>query len=211
MNAVRFEVNVLGVASVVLMLIGCVPEVETNPVTQVLEPADRRDYLVGDNFVYEVDRDGQIEIETTSIISVTDSTVTYLTEESGCRVSYYKEGYSPSIEWDSCGGPSGVRKLTKSGDLFPLKVGNSETWSGTGFSDDGRSGDYTRTCRVIGTARVTAPVGSFDTFHFQCTDIWRTRDFYFEPEMAVSVVWQSYNRRNNTNRRGSLVSFTRGG
>ena len=97
--------------------------------------------------------------------------------------------YSPSLAWRDCFGHTGSNKMEKhSGSLFPLAVGNTESWKYTGRNHKGNTWSGARSCKVAGTANVTVPAGNFDAYHVICRESSARYDYWFAPELGYTVI-----------------------
>ena len=70
--------------------------------------------------------------------------------------------------------------------MFPLKVGNTESWDYEGGTGS-RTWSGTRHCEVKEAVRITVPAGSFDTWHVNCTERWWRNQFYFSPKLGTTI------------------------
>ncbi|EKV30374.1 hypothetical protein C882_4333 [Caenispirillum salinarum AK4] len=109
--------------------------------------------------------------------------------------------FAPNLEWNDCGDgawASGTGEITgSSGSLWPLSVGKTASWDYVHTNSRGDADRNTRRCEVEDTARVTVPAGTFDTFKVVCNDRWRTRTFYYAPEVNNVVREVHWHKRRN--------------
>ena len=106
----------------------------------------------------------------------------------GCIYSSIKDGFGPVTQWKNCAGSTGTQMLERSGNMFPLQVGNTESWKYTGKDTKGDSWSGTRECEVKGTAHVTVPAGSFDTYHVVCeVKGWLRYEWHYSPKLRSRV------------------------
>ena len=173
-----------------------------------LPPAELPVRRVGDKLVY-LDKKGR---EVTDEVTGVDSESTSEQSSDGCSWTSVN-GYGPVLKWSECAGDSGTRTVKKrKGGLFPLEVGNKASWKFRGKNNKGSSWSDTRKCNVKGTANVTVPAGSFDTFHIVCAESWARWEWYYAPELGVSVTYRRKPRGNSQSKSiyQELVSFTPG-
>ncbi len=160
-------------------------EVETAPAKAELPPGVRKGFAVGDRSVWKQLDGKELSWETVKL----DGSIAEVHNSAGCMVVTDLSSYSPALSWRDCSGSAGSRKIEKhSGGLFPLAVGNAESWQYSGRNDKGNTWSGTRSCEVAGTANVTAPAGNFDTYHVICTDGSARYDRWFSPELGISVI-----------------------
>ncbi|MEM7059880.1 MAG: hypothetical protein AAF557_20045 [Pseudomonadota bacterium] len=186
-------------------LAGCAPEVKTEAVQAEMVPMELRLPVVGDKKVWK-EGEGQFESVVVSFAGVVVSTET----SKGC--SYTQEaGFAPTQKWTNCTPfDDGTQNSTKNGAIFPLAVGNSVSYAVTGSNVKGNDWSTTRNCSVKGTARVTVPAGTFDTYHVNCSDDWTSRDYYVSPELGTSVLFRRVGNDASRNTVQELISFTPG-
>lgn len=189
------------VVSVAAVLAGCAPEVKTEAVAVALEPAEAKRFQAGDQWVYLVN--GKEEIE---VINAVDGEIySGMNKTTGCEYTFYHAGFGPGPTFKNCGGSSGTQKVERTGSIFPMTVGASESWDVRGSNTKGDTWETTRSCEVEGTARVTVPAGSFDTYHVVCNDSWRTRERWYAPELGTSVIRRDIHRKRGEVKTHELV------
>lgn len=94
--------------------------------------------------------------------------------------------FAPEVRWENCEGRSGQHIFHgKSGNIWPLAVGKSETYRATGKTKDTWSA--TRTCKVEGQSRVKTHIGTHDAFEVVCRTKWATRTYYMSPTVGRFV------------------------
>lgn len=193
-------IGALGIAAIVC---GCAAGVETTPVAVELPPAEVRVIKVGDERVVR-ELDGS---ERTSRVTRVDGTMFTIEDSEGCSYTAAIDGFGPSTTYENCDGASGTQTLTRTGMIFPLQVGKTESWAITGSDNRGNRWENTRTCVVEGTAQVSVPAGTFPTYHVVCRDDWNTRSFYYSPDLELVVAYER-TRRGRADREGwQLVEF----
>ena len=105
----------------------------------------------------------------------------------GCTWKFVIAGWGPTVEWKNCGSSSGTHKVKRTGNMYPLQVGNTEKWKYRGRNNKGDSWTGTRKCEVKGTEKVTVPAGSFDTYHVVCKEKWARYEWHYSPELRFVV------------------------
>lgn len=186
------------------ILAACAPKVETQPVAEALAPMAQRLPVVGDTKVWAVG-DEQI----TRITKSVSGDVETVENSDGC--SFVSAEFAPSQSWQNCEQfADGGHTYTKEGEIFPLEVGKTMSFPLKGNNVDGDSWETTRVCTVEGTARVTVPAGTFDTYHVTCNDRFTNRDHFVSPEVGTTVLFNRYRKRTNETKTWKMVSFTPG-
>lgn len=105
--------------------------------------------------------------------------------------------FSPSTEWSGCGGSPGTQDFTKTGDIWPLEVGNTESYEVTRRTI-GPASYYTLRCEVTGTALVTLKDESFPTYEVVCKDNRLTHTWYISPDVGEAIRFTKVHRRRGT-------------
>lgn len=187
-----------------LVLAGCAQEVKTVPVSAELGPADARRFNVGDQWVYVVNG----KPETSTITGVDGDVFSGKNQTTGCEFQFIFAAYAPTPNWKDCGGSSGTQQISRTGSIFPMTVGATESWAVSGSDTKGDTWETTRSCEVKGTARVTVPAGSFDTYHVMCQDDWRIREWWFAPELGISAISRNRHKSRAEITTRELQSFT---
>lgn len=192
------------------LLAGCpAPLVETQPVSVELEPMPVPGALaLGDTEVWE--EDGEL---VTYVVTSAENGVFRIEGSQGCSYDHSPEQrFAPTSAWFGCDGSTGTQTRTRTGNIFPLAVGNTEAWAYSGENNNGETWDGTRSCEVTGTARITVPMGTYDTYHVICRDENRVREWYLAPELGGSAIaFQRRHLRRNEITNMKLVSMTPGG
>ena len=199
----KFSVAIFAI-SVSAVLAGCAPEVKTEAASTALEPMEARRFEVGDRWVYRV---GDTE-ETETINAVDGDIYSGANATTGCEYTFHHAGFGPGPTFKNCNGSSGTQEVSRTGSIFPLTVGASESWDVSGKNTKGDTWNTTRSCEVEGTARVTVPAGTFDTYHVVCNDSWRVRERWVSPEIGSSVIRRDLHKRRGDVKTYELVSFT---
>lgn len=160
-------------------------KVETAPARAELPPGERRAWVVGDKSVWK-QMDGK---EITWKTVKRDGSFAEVHGSNGCKAVIDRSSYSPALSWRDCSGSAGSRKMEKhAGGLFPLAVGNTESWQFTGRNSKGKTWSNMRSCKVAGTVNVTVPAGNFDTYHVVCREGSARYDYWFSPELGSTVI-----------------------
>jgi len=96
--------------------------------------------------------------------------------------------FSPYISWTTCHNKTGsLRVHGKSGNIWPLKVGNLVEYTVKGRNVGGGSWSANRRCKVDKQVRITTHTGTYDTFKVICRTKWYTRIWYMSPKIGASV------------------------
>ena len=173
-----------------------------------LPPAELPVPRVGDKSVFRDKKGKDLTSEVTSVDSESISTQ----RSDGCSWTTVI-GYGPTLEWSGCGGRGGTQTIKeREGHLFPLQVGNTKRWKFNGKNKRGYNWSGTRKCNVNGTAHVTVPAGTFDTYHIICTGNWTRREWHYSPELgtAVTLSRKPVGSSSTKPTYQELVSFTPG-
>ena len=149
-----------------------------------LPPGEWRTFNVGDRWVWR-NQDGREY--TREIVALEGKVATIATEGGRCRVKARLDGYARRLAWENCSwGAWGRQSVSRNGNMFPLKVGNTESWDYHGGTGS-RTWSGTRNCEVKEAVKITVPAGTFDTYHVLCTERWWRNQFYFSPKLGTTV------------------------
>ncbi len=111
-------------------------KVETAPAKAELPPGVRRALAVGDKSVWKQRGGKELAWKTVKL----DGSIAEVHGSNGCKAVTDLSSYSPSLGWRDCSGHTGSHKIDKrSGRLFPLAVGNTESWKYSGRNDKGNT------------------------------------------------------------------------
>ena len=194
----------LAAIAVPLALVACqtTPAIEEQETQTILEPAQEPlPRNVGFARVWLVDGKEERRHE---IIARTDNTTTWRRGE--CTWTLQSFGFYPPFEWKDCEGASGQQTIELVTEpAYPLSVGKKWRYESKGSDDQGNSWENYRACEVKGTARVTAPIGTHDTYKIICHENWRIRTYYFAPDLDTSIVSLLYNKDDRSTERSELV------
>ena len=132
------------------------------------------------------------EPQTTKVLDVKDGFIT-LTNTTGPRQGctwtrgIEKERFAPAVSWSNCSnGSTGTQEYTKSGNIWPLSVGNEESYKITG-SDQKNTWQTVRRCRVEDAVQVTVQGKQFPAYEVVCRDDWSVRTWYISPDLKRTI------------------------
>lgn len=201
----NYHAKPLAALAAILALAACAEPIETKPVSQALAPMPERTAVPGDTLLWQVG-DEQRSWTVTKVASG------MITTEGSDGCSWTSESQiAPSAIWSSCAPfDDGTMTFTKTGEIFPLEVGKSMAFAVSGSNVAGNSWENTRNCSVEGTAQVSVPAGTFDTYQMVCDDGSTRRTYFMSPDTGTPVLYERYRRRNNETSLYRLISFTPG-
>lgn len=179
------------------------PAVEEQGTQATLEPAQEpAPRNVGFARVWLVDGKEERRHE---IIARTSNTTTWRRGE--CTWTLQSFGFYPPFEWKNCEeGASGQQTIELVTEpAYPLSVGKKWRYESKGSDDQGNAWENFRACEVKGTARVTAPIGTHDTYKIICDEKWRIRTYYFAPDLDTSILSLVYNKDDRTTEKSELI------
>ena len=162
---------------------------------------------VGDKSVWRNKNGTEISYEITAVDEETFSGLS----SNGCAWKFVIGGWGPTVEWKNCNSSSGSHKVKRTGNMYPLQVGNTEKWRYNGRNNKGNRWSGTRKCEVKGTEEVTVPAGSFDTYHVVCKEPYARYEWHYSPELRSTVTSSRKPLGGSTGRRyyRELVSIMR--
>jgi hypothetical protein len=102
--------------------------------------------------------------------------------------------FAPSFQWQDCGGTSGTSDYSTTGNIWPLQVGNTESYEITGRSERS-SWQGTRRCEVTGTALITLKGLEFPTYEVVCKDPGLIQTWYISPEVGEAIRFKKVHRQ----------------
>lgn len=185
-----------------LVLAGCQAPVETTTLDKDLGEADLKSFAVGSTWLGL--RNG--EEHTSAIIAKAGGEVT-IENSRGCSYTRDQNIFAPSTSFANCNGNTGTQTISQvEGEIWPLKLGKSQSWSLTGKNRAGDNWETTRRCEVESVERVSVPAGEFDTYKVVCRDSWRTRTWYYAPSANSTVLFVNQHRKRNSTTKWELVS-----
>lgn len=147
---------------------------------------------VGDTYAYYTDG----EHEVTTVTAVGDGVYSFeVTEGANTGCTYDGDGlFAPDINWADCGGSTGSQTLTKTGEIWPLKIGNMESYGVEG-TDGTKSWTEVRDCSVIGTAMVTLGTTTIPTYEVVCKDKSSTRTWFYSQSHKFPVKYTKVHKK----------------
>tara|TARA_R110000787_G_scaffold108212_1_gene216463 strand:- start:281 stop:928 length:648 start_codon:yes stop_codon:yes gene_type:complete len=178
-------------------------------VSKPLPPMERPDYwTVGSTFVSVGDDGKEWKSE---VIAADETTYTWQDQEGCTWVRAKDQPFAAWKSWKGCSSPDGSHEIKRLEDtpIFPLKVRNQWSYSRKGTNVKGQSWETVRKCSVPGEARVTTKLGSFDTFKVTCEDDWNRYTWYVAPANKQVVIYERYQKRQNSTETYETVSFTK--
>jgi hypothetical protein len=186
-----------------LALAGCAGGPDTKPVTAELPPGELGVYPAGTKW-QGIELGGD-SVATTLV--ATDGNVLQFESSSGCKWSENAGVFTPSLSWKDCEGTSGTQTIVSTeGNIWPLKVGNTQSWTLTGKDSSGDTWSTTRNCAVKSTERVTVPAGSFDAYRVECGDTWSTMTFFYSPQLKDNLYYQRVHKKKGMKNKWEYVS-----
>ncbi len=160
-------------------------KVATAPAKAELPPGESRAFAVGDKSVWKQSDGKELSWKTVKL----DGSILEVLGSDGCKAAVQWPTYSPTLAWRGCSGSTGSQKIEKhAGALFPLAVGNTESWTFSGRNSKGNTWSGARSCKVAGTSNVTVPAGTFDAYHVVCREHSARYDYWFSPELGSTVI-----------------------
>lgn len=205
------KLKLIALLSVAALTAGCLETApELPPAKAELPPGVPGENIAGARYVSLNNLSGQQE--TSVVLSVDNGLRVVQNETTGCKWGRSVDiPVSPALMWENCDGYTGRREIkSTSGQLFPLKVGNTQIWNSAGTNDKGDTWTDSRTCTVDGTVNVSVPSGNYDAYNVRCTGENRVRHYYFAPSVGRTVKYVDRHTRNNTRRDLDNVSFDQG-
>ena len=162
---------------------------------------------VGNKSVWRNKNGTEISYEITAVDEETFSGLS----SNGCAWKFVIGGWGPTVEWKNCNSSSGSHKVKRTGNMYPLQVGNTEKWRYNGRNNKGNRWSGTRKCEVKGTEEITVPAGSFDTYHVVCKEPYARYEWHYSPELRSTVTSSRKPLGGSTGRRyyRELVSIMR--
>ncbi|HEY9537885.1 MAG TPA: hypothetical protein VIS03_09860 [Kiloniellaceae bacterium] len=123
--------------------------------------------------------------------------------EAGCV--WVDDGwFAPTSSWKGCTDADGTQEIVKSGDIWPLEIGKTESYKvkGQAGTDNWQS---THTCTVKAAVLVTVGEKQLPAYEVVCDDRWRVRTFYVSPELQRLVRYKNYHKKRGMQTDVSLV------
>lgn len=178
-------------------------------VSKPLPPMERPDYWpVGSIFISLGDDGKEWKSE---VIAADETTLTWKDLDDCIWVRAKDQPFAAWKSWKGCSFADGTNEIKQMEEtpIFPLKVGNQWSYSQKGSNVEGRSWETVRKCSVPGEARVTTKLGTFDTFKVVCEDDWSRYTWYVAPSNEQAVIYEKYQKRQNSTKTYETVSFTK--
>ena len=97
--------------------------------------------------------------EMTSTLVAEDATTRSWKRSDGCSATTPKTGFGPAYFWENCNGSTGSATSKLEGEIWPLAVGKSWSYTYSGSNARGATWSGTRSCTVKMTARIATPAG----------------------------------------------------
>lgn len=200
----RYRTLLLPLCAAATLLVGCntqttetaAPAVSLKPMAKPTEPT------VGTAYVSLENGRKEVRLE---VIATSTEAITYRSND-GCAFALPTSGFAPVTTFENCEGSSGTQLVRLASDApWPLTVGKSWRYSFSGRNENGDTWDGERTCTVEDTVRVTAPIGTYDTFKVVCDEPNRTRTYYASPELGVAVMFERRDKRTEKTLKRKLV------
>ena len=195
--------TIMAGAVVALALSGCASGPETKPVAMELAPAELGVYPAGTKWE-GVGLGGE---KVTTTLVATDGDVLEFESSNGCKWSENAGIFVPSLSWSNCEGGSGTQSIASTeGNIWPLKVGNTQSWTLTGKDSSGDTWSTTRKCLVKSAERVTVPAGEFNSYRVECSDTWATMTFFYSPQLKDNLYYQRVHKKRGLQNKWEYAS-----
>lgn len=130
--------------------------------------------------------------EMTSTLVAEDATTRNWKRSDGCSATTPKSGFGPAYKWENCNGSTGTVTSRLEGEIWPLAVGKTWSYTYSGSNARGATWSGTRSCAVRATARIVTPSGEEDTFKVACRDHDSTYTYYVSPARRATVRYEQY-------------------
>ncbi len=200
----RYRTLLFPFCAAATLLVGCNTQTTKTavPVVSLKPMAKPAELAVGTAYVSLEDGQKEVRLE---VIATSTAAITYQSND-GCAFALPTSGFAPVTVFENCEGSRGTQQVRlASGAPWPLTVGQSWRCSFSGRNDNGDTWDGERTSTVEGTARATAPIGTYDTFKVVCEEPNRTRTYYASPELGVAVMFERRDKRTEETLKRKLV------
>ena len=132
--------------------------------------------------------------EMTSTLVAEDATSRSWSRSDGCSATTPKTGFGPAFSWANCNGSTGTGNAKLEGDIWPLEVGKSWTYTYSGANARGATWSGTRSCTVKTTVRIPTPAGDEDAFKIACRDHDSAHTYYVSPARKATVRYEQSRR-----------------
>lgn len=121
------------------------------------------------------------------VVSIDGSVITYKDADGCTVVEDRKRGYfAPEVSGTNCGiPPYRIDVHSKEGNIWPLAVGKTESYSATFRAKEDFSSS--RACKVTKEVRIKTHTGLHDTFKVVCAGKWTVYTYYMSPKLGGLV------------------------
>jgi len=130
------------------------------------------------------------------VLSVNGGMVTWQRTEgdhAGCQ--WTDDGwFAPSSTWSGCRTADGEQEFAKTGSIWPLEVGTSESYDVKG-QNSSDSWQTTRNCTVKSAVLVTVGERELPAYEVACEDKWSVQTWYVSPELEMPVRYKNWNKK----------------
>lgn len=180
--------------------------VQEAAVTATLPPMPRAEHEVG--YTRVSIKDGTTEHRETLIAQ--DAEANTWISSTGCSWTVPRTGFAPATEWSSCSSADGTAtvKGANTSGIYPLTVGKRWSYEVAGKNVTGFPWSGERRCEVESQARVTVPMGTYDTYKVVCGDQWSVRTWYLAPEVDATVLFTRQAVKSDWSERYELKELT---
>ena len=147
-------------------------------------------------------RNGEEITQTARLID--DGKTLEVSRDDGCTWTRATDDlYGPSLTWDNCSksawGTGKATDIKKSGQLWPLKVGNKVKYRFKNTNSKGKTNPNAfKNCKVEDKVMATAGGKDYPSYKVHCYEHNGTRTYYYAPSVGSTVV---YERVRNKGRR----------
>lgn len=130
-----------------------------------------------------------------------DQDVVEVRRDDGCSwTNSTADIYGPSLSWNNCSkgkwGSGEIADVHKSGQLWPLAVGNKVSYEYTAIRSDGhRNLSAYRKCEVTGTEMVKAGGKGYPTYRVECEEHSGSRVYNYSPDVQTTVLMKRHKSR----------------
>ncbi|NIA70457.1 hypothetical protein HBA54_17815 [Pelagibius litoralis] len=180
----KTRINLIVLAGCSIVLAACASDESINRETKIeLTPMPKPANLIDE--ARWLDK-GEPSLD--KIVSIEDGLVarTVLEGKSkGC--DYTTDGwFAPAARWLNCNGSTGNHKYTKTGNIWPLAVGKTESYKVEG-KDNKNTWKTTRNCEVAAAVTVSIQDQQYQSYEVVCKDSFNTRTWYVSPQLQRTV------------------------
>jgi hypothetical protein len=198
-----------GMTALALVLVACSTPKSHSPITTPLEPTALQPaalalYPVGSTWTFLEDEREQIVV---TLLGREEGVERY-TRSDGCSFSVPQDFLAPDMGWENCGGSDGKRvSLSTDGQIWPLAIGNHQTWKVKGrYNKSGLTWTTEYDCNVVSAERIATPAGKFDAYRVVCEDDYVKKTFFFAPSAHDLVAQAEFNKASGAEHKVEIVS-----